>query len=227
MSLEQTKQSLLGQWVSIAPEIRPSAAKNADGSLRPFYLTRDFKYLGEDRFELTIVNNADPYGKAPLARIYLRGHMHWQGDHPIASGAQKVDFTADEDYTVTPLAQRFADLLNKVAGAGYATWEVNVPQTVLGKSFAPFGLVPGHNFMEYDLVYLNRDMLFWRSQHRWTRFRQGRKSSDELADPARPEMSGFRPRAGGCCGLGSGAYRRALLAANPLPVASQTPTSKI
>ncbi len=161
VSLEQAKQSLLGQWVSIAPEIRPSAAKNADGSLRPFYLTRDFRYLGEDRFELTIVNHADPYGKAPLARIYLRGHMHWQGDHPIASGAQKVDFTADEDYTVTPLAQRFADLLNKVAGAGYATWEVNVPQTVFGKSLAPFGLVAGHNFMEYDLVYLNRDMLFW------------------------------------------------------------------
>jgi len=161
MSLEQTKQSLLGQWVSIAPEIRPSAAKNADGSLRPFYLTRDFKYLGKDRFELTIVNSADPYGKAPLARIYLRGHTHWQGDHPIASGAQKVDFAADEDYTVTPLAQGFADVLNKVAGTGYAKWEVNLPQAVFGKTFAPFGLVAGRNFMEYDLVYLSRDMLFW------------------------------------------------------------------
>jgi len=161
MSLEQTKQSLLGQWVSVAPEIRPSAAKNADGSLRPFYLTRDFRYLGEDRFELTIVNHADPYGKAPLARIYLRGHMHWQGDHPIASSAQKVDFVADEDYAVTPLAQGFADVLDKVAGRGYAKWEVNLPQAVFGKTFAPFGLVAGRNFIEYDLVYLSRDMLFW------------------------------------------------------------------
>lgn len=161
MSVEQTKQALRGEWASLAPEVRPSATRNPDGSLRPFYLSRDFKYLGDDRFDLTIVNSADPYGKVPLARIYLRGHMHWKGPHPIASGAQKVDFVADEDYTVTPLVQGFADLLNKVAGAGYARWEVNVPQTIFGKTFAPFGLAPGQNFMEYDLVYLDRDMLFW------------------------------------------------------------------
>ena len=160
-SLEQTKNALRGEWVSVAPEIRPSATKNPDGRLKPFYLTRNFKYLGNDRFELTINNSADPYGKAAVARIYLRGHVHWKGDHPIAAGAQKVDFVADEDYQVTPLAQPFADLLNKVAGDGYAKWEVNVPQTVFGKSFAPFGLVSGRNFMEYDLVYLARDMLFW------------------------------------------------------------------
>jgi hypothetical protein len=46
MSLEQTKDALLGEWVSFAPEIRPSATKNRDGSLKPFYLTRNFKYLG-------------------------------------------------------------------------------------------------------------------------------------------------------------------------------------
>jgi hypothetical protein len=161
MSLDQTKDALRGEWVSIAPEIRPSATKNPDGTLKPFYLTRDFKYLGNDRFELIINNSADPYGKVPVARIYLRGHMRWKGDHPIASGAHKVDFVADEEYQVTALAQPFADLLNKVAGAGYAKWEMGVPQTVFGKSFAPFGLAEGRNFMEYDLVYLVRDMLFW------------------------------------------------------------------
>jgi hypothetical protein len=161
VSVEQTKQALSGEWVSLAPEIRPSATKNPDGSLRPFYLTRLFKYLGDDRFELTITNSADPYAKVPVAKIYLRGHMLWRGDHPIAAGAQKVDFVADEDYQVTPLAQPFADLLNKVAGAGYAKWEVNVPQKVFGKSFAPFGLAEGRNFMEYDLVHLDRGMLFW------------------------------------------------------------------
>lgn len=150
-----------GEWVSIAPEVRPSATKNPDGSIKPLYLSRDFKYLGDDRFELTLVNSADAYGKAPLARIYLRGHMHWMGAHPIAEGAQKVDFVADEDYEVTPLAQPFADVLNRVASTGYAKWEVGAPQKVFGKSFAPFGLVEGRNFMEYDLVYLNRDMLFW------------------------------------------------------------------
>ena len=40
-------------------------------------------------------------------------------------------------------------------------WEVGTPQKIFGKSFAPFGLVEGRHFMEYDLVYLNHDMLFW------------------------------------------------------------------
>ncbi len=161
MTPEQIKQKLLGKWVSIAPEVRPSATKNPDGSLKPFYLTRDFKYLGDDRFELTILNTADPYAKAPVTRIYLRGHMHWKGDHPIAGGAQKVDFVADEAYDVTPLAQAFADILNRVATDGYVKWEIKATQSVFGKTFVPFGLAAGRNFMEYDLVHLDNDMLYW------------------------------------------------------------------
>ena len=155
------KQATLGNWESIAPEVRPSAAKNADGSLKPFYLKRTFKYLPSDRFELEIVNSADPYGAVPLARIKIGGHMVWQGPHPIAAGAQKVDFVADESYEVTPLAAGFADVLNKVASAGYAPWAVNAPQSIFGKTFVPFGLKEGTNFMEYDLVYLRDNLLFW------------------------------------------------------------------
>ena len=155
----KVKQALLGNWESIAPEIRPS--KNPDGSMKPFYLKRAFKYLPADRFELDVVNSADAYGAVPLARIKIIGHMTWQGAHPIASGAQKVNFTADEAYEVTPLVQGFADVLNKVASAGYAPWAVNAPQSIFGKSFVPFGLKEGTNFMEYDLVYLRGDLLFW------------------------------------------------------------------
>jgi hypothetical protein len=155
------KQAMLGNWESIAPEVRPSAAKNADGSLKPFYLKRTFKYLPSDRFELEIVNSADPYGAVPLARIKIVGHMLWQGPHPIAVGAQKVDFVADEAYEVIPLAQGFVDVLNKVASAGYAPWAVNSTQSIYGKTFVPFGLKEGTNFVEYDLVYLRGDLLFW------------------------------------------------------------------
>jgi hypothetical protein len=155
------KEAMLGNWESIAPEVRPSASKNTDGSLKPFYLKRAFKYLPSDRFELEIVNSADPYGALPLARIKIGGHMLWQGPHPIAQGAQKVDFVADESYEVTPLAQGFADVLNKVASDGYGAWAVNTPQSVFGKSFVPFALKEGTNFMEYDLVYLRGDLLFW------------------------------------------------------------------
>jgi hypothetical protein len=155
------KRALLGNWESIAPEVRPSAAKNADGSLKPFYLKRAFKYLPSDLFELDIINSADPNGAVPLARIRIVGHMLWQGAHPIAAGAQKVDFIADEAYEVTPLAQGFADVLNKVAAAGYAPWAINAPQSIFGKTFVPFGLKEGTNFMEYDLVYLREGLLFW------------------------------------------------------------------
>jgi hypothetical protein len=163
MELDVTglKQALLGDWESIAPEVRPSAAKNADGTLKPFYLKRAFKYLPSDRFELEIVNSADPYSAVPLARIRIGGHMLWRGAHPIAPGAQKVDFVADETYEVTPLAQGFADVLNKVAAVGYAPWAVGAPQSIFGKTFAPFGLAEATNFMEYDLVYLRGDLLFW------------------------------------------------------------------
>jgi hypothetical protein len=161
MNLEQTKQALVGEWVSIAPEIRPSASKNPDGTLKPFYLKRDFKYAAGDRFELSIVNSADANGAVPLTRIAIRGHILWRGEHPIAAGAQKVDFIADEGYEVTPMIQGFADLLNKVAGAGFQKWEVNATQSVFGKTFIPFGLAEGQNFMEFDLVYLNHDLLFW------------------------------------------------------------------
>jgi hypothetical protein len=160
---EVFKSALVGEWVSIAPEVRPS--KNPDGTLKSFFLTRDFKYFDGDRFELVVTNFADPYGHTPLAKLAIRGHMFWHGEHPIAAGAQKVDFHADEAYEVTPLHVGFANLLNQVARAGYEEWRVAQMQSIFGKSFAPFALAEGKNFMEYDLVYLAHGMLFWGARH--------------------------------------------------------------
>lgn len=161
MNVDHTKQALVGDWVSIAPEIRPSTLKNADGTLKPFYLKREFRYLAGDRFELTVVNSADANAAVPIAKIFIKGHMIWRGPHPIAAGAQKVDFVADEGYEVTPMVQGFADILNKVASNGYTPWVVNGTQSIFGKTFVPFGVAEGKNFMEFDLVYLSHDMLFW------------------------------------------------------------------
>ncbi|MVM29957.1 hypothetical protein GO755_07935 [Spirosoma sp. HMF4905] len=161
MTVDQIKQSIQGDWVSIAPEIRPSIGKNADGSMKPFYLTRAFTYLAGDKFELVVVNSADAYGKVPLVRITIKGHIVWQGPHPIATGAQKVDFIADETYEVTPLLQGFADAMNQLASKGFAKWEVNTTQSIMGKAFAPFGLEEGQIFSEFDLIYVLNDMLFW------------------------------------------------------------------
>lgn len=112
-----------------------------------------------------VADGSSPNSAVPLARILIKGHMLWRGAHPIAAGAQKVDFVADEAYEVTPLIQGFADLLNQVASQGYAKWELNGTQSVFGKSFAPFGLAAGRHFMEYDLVHLRGDMLFWGARH--------------------------------------------------------------
>jgi len=161
MTTEQTKQFIQGgEWKSITPEIRPSAIKNADGSIKPFYLTRAFKYFPDNKFELTVVNSADAYGKVPLAKMFIKGHMNWKGDHPIADGAQKVDFIADEQYEVTPLLQGFADAMNQFT-KGFNKWEVNQTQNILQKAFAPFGLAEGQIFSECDLIYLFNDLLFW------------------------------------------------------------------
>jgi hypothetical protein len=161
MTVEEIKKTLEGTWVSIAPELRPSSLKNEDGTLKPFYLKRSFNYLAGDKFELEIINSADPYGKLPLSKLLIKGHMVWQGEHPIAKGAQKVDYTADESYEVTPLHQGFVDILNKLAGAEFEKWEVGKTQNILSKAFLPFGLAKGQLFKEYDLIYLYNDMMFW------------------------------------------------------------------
>ena len=162
MNTDQIKEFIQGgEWVSIAPELRPSTIKNPDGSIKPFYLTRAFKYSPNDTFELEIINSADPYGKIPLVKILIKGHIIWQGDHPIAAGAQKVNFIADTTYEVTPLAQGFADAMNQVASKGFNRWELNSMQSVMGKAFAPFGLAEGQTFAEYDLIYIYDNMLFW------------------------------------------------------------------
>jgi hypothetical protein len=162
MTLQDTRQSIQGgEWVSIAPEIRPSISKNADGSMKPFYLKRRFRYLAGDQFELEVVNFGDPFGKVQLVKIDISGRMVWQGEHPIVDGAFKVDFIADRAYEVTPLFQGFADAMNQLAGKGFTKWEVGQTQSIFKKAFVPFGLSEGQTFSEYDLLYLFHDMMFW------------------------------------------------------------------
>jgi hypothetical protein len=160
MTTDQLKNASIGNWQSIAVEVRPSNNKNADGTLKPFFLRRDFALFLEDRFELAVTNYADPFGKMPLAKMFIKGHIQWLGEHPIAVGAQKVDFAADEEYTVTPLLQGFADLLNQYS-KGFNEWTIGETQSIFKKAFAPFGLSEGQVFKEYDLIYVLNDMMFW------------------------------------------------------------------
>src|SRR5258706_13945153 len=83
-TVEQIKTAMAGNWVSLTPEVRPS--KTPDGTLKPFYLKRSFGYQSNDRFELSIMNYADPFGKVAIAQIDIAGHMFWHGHHPVAAG---------------------------------------------------------------------------------------------------------------------------------------------
>jgi hypothetical protein len=161
MTAEETIEFIQGgEWVNIVPEVRPSVTKNAAGDIAPFYLTRIFTYGPGNRFECTVINYADPNAKVPLVKIVIAGHTTWVGEHPIAEGAYKVDYVADEIYEVTPLIQGFADAVNKFSGPGIDKWELNVTQSLLGKGFPAFSLEEGKTYVDYDLVYIFNDMLF-------------------------------------------------------------------
>jgi hypothetical protein len=160
MNLEQVKKASLGNWESIAPELRPGNTKNADGTLKPFYLTRKFTLTDDDTFDLLVTNLADPYGKIPIAKMSIKGHIEWKGAHPIAVDAQKVDFTADIEYSITPMIQAFVDILNKFT-SGFNEWKMGETQNILKKAFPPFGLAEGQLFKEYDLIYIYEEMMFW------------------------------------------------------------------
>ena len=68
---DAVRPAMAGTWVSLAPEIRPS--KNPDGTLKPLYLSRTFTYRVEDRFELAVMNCADPFGK-----VAIEGFARWE-----------------------------------------------------------------------------------------------------------------------------------------------------
>ena len=164
-TLAKLKGSLIGTWVSIDTEVRPSTVRTDYGTIRPFYLTRAFKYYLDDQFELEMITFADPFGQSPISKIYLQGQVLWQGDHPLKPGVQKVQFIVDTEYSLTPLHQGYADTLTQTAGQIFDTWEVNKAQSVLRKPCPPLGLSAGQIFSEYDLIFLSNDFLFWGARH--------------------------------------------------------------
>jgi hypothetical protein len=162
MNIDEIKQQLLkGEWVSIAPEIRPGTVKTAGGDIKPLYCSRRFVYSGIDRFQLDFINYADPYGQVALAEMRIGGHVKYGDPHPISTGAYQVDYVADEGFSITLLNGAFVSALNSIPLAeGIQPWELNVPQDVLSKSVPAFGLKAGEYFIEYDLIYIHNNLLF-------------------------------------------------------------------
>src|SRR5205809_7760001 len=103
MTPEQIKEFIQGgEWVSITPEVRPSANKTPTGEPQPVYCSRIFRYSAPDRFECTFMNYSAPNGRVLLARIASYGQYIWKGEQPIAKGASTLDYVAYHAYEVTP-----------------------------------------------------------------------------------------------------------------------------
>ncbi len=166
MKIEELKNYLQGgQWLSIAPELRPFEDRLGTGKIEPFYVQRNFQYLEEDRFIGTIVSSADPFGKVPLVQFTFKGHIRWGKPHPIADGAFELDYILDEAFEVTPLHSLFADQLNSAPVDGLNQWIVGVTQDIKGKKFPLFGVEEGETVGDYDLIYIFNDLLFMGSKH--------------------------------------------------------------
>ena len=154
-----------GEWVSMTPELRPFEDRTGTGKIAPFYVSRNFKYLLNDRFEGTITSYGDPYGQMALVKFVFKGHTIWGKEHQIAKGAFEIDYILDEAFEVTPLHTIFADNLNQAPTKGLNKWEANVMQDIKGKSFPLFGIVEGQIVGDYDLIYIFNGMLFMGSKH--------------------------------------------------------------
>lgn len=153
------------EWVSITTELRPQEDRTGTGKIQPFYVSRYFKFMEDDKFIGKILSFADPYGKIPLVEFEFRGHVEWKGEHPVAKGAQNIDYVLDEAFIVTPKNPAFADTLNKIPVEGLNKFEANVSQNILKKAFPLFNIKEGQIVKDYDLIFIYNGMLFMGAKH--------------------------------------------------------------
>jgi hypothetical protein len=146
---QETADSPVGRWVSIACELRPG----------PQYLRRDFT-IAEDNWIGDITIYGDPACITPTVLLHIEGPIAFGDAVPVADGAVATDFSGTR-VTFTPLVQDIADFLNSAAPGtcGTDAWEVDVAQDVTPTGgCALFGLeVP---FTEYDITLTRGDYLF-------------------------------------------------------------------
>ena len=165
-TVEEIKNFIKGyEWISISTELRQQEDRTGSGKIQPFYVTRSFKFSEGDKFVGTITSYGDAYGKIPLVKFEFRGHVEWQGEHPVAMGAQKIDYVLDEGFIVTPLNQQFADMLNQIPIPGLNKFQANVAQDILKKQFPLFNIQEGQIVKDYDLIYIFNGMLFMGAKH--------------------------------------------------------------
>ncbi len=164
-TLKEVKSYALGEWESIAVELRPTEDRTGSGKITPTYLKRRFTYRPDDTFVGTITLFADNYGQLPLLEFEFKGQLNWGEEHPIAKGAWKIDYVLNNGFAVTPLNPQAAQMLNAGLPGNMSPFEANSKKDILGKAFPMFNIVEGQIVSDYDLIYFKNGLLFMGAKH--------------------------------------------------------------
>ena len=169
-SLEGLQKRIVGQWTSIACELRPTPNPEG-GAPTPTYLTRDFTYDAEGGFEASITTFLDPACNQPLGTFQFAGEIAWHDANPAVEGAWSQDYILNRSLTLTPRHPAFAERLNSLpAGAcGEGPYDVDVAVDILGLPCVLVTILEGNDFViDHDLLYVPSDtpsMLFMGGKH--------------------------------------------------------------
>ncbi len=163
-------EAIAGTWVSVGCELRPQPAASPDepgaSAPTPQYLSRRFRYDGL-AFDGVITTYADVDCTVPVVDLIFAGRLERGGDHPVAEGAESVDYILDERFAIKPREQTLVEQLNGLpeGSCGTTAWQVDVTQEVQESGCGAFGIEPGQVLVDYDLLYLFDDMLFFGAKH--------------------------------------------------------------
>ncbi|MEM7268421.1 MAG: hypothetical protein AAF401_04105 [Pseudomonadota bacterium] len=171
-SLEGLKSRIVGQWTSIACELRPGPnQQNPDGKPVPTYLTRDFTYDAIGGFTGDITIYADPACAAPLATYSFAGVIVWHGPNPAAPGAFSQDYVLNRKLQITVVAPPMAAQLNALpeGACGEGPFVVGEAKDILGQPCILLRSIEGSAFViDHDLLYVREDapnLLFMGGKH--------------------------------------------------------------
>ena len=169
ISQKRVSKHIKGKWVSISCELRPQENRGDGGTVKPFWLKREFTFDGKDGFKGIIKGYADPHCTLPIQDFEFDGHLIWRGPHPVAKEAQSVDYELSKDFAIIPRSQAAVDQMNSLpnGACGDKKFELNLKQSIFKKPCTLFNIKAGEIVKDHDLIYLYgyNNLLFMGAKH--------------------------------------------------------------
>lgn len=149
-----------GSWRSMSCELRPTA--QGDGTVGEWWLTREISF-DDGIISADFTTYAGPGCTFPLQLLSFSGAVDVLGASDVAHGAYEADLTIDRYVRITPLAEDFAAFLNSggTGPCGAEAWSVGETQDILETGCAMIGVAPGEVTVEYEILAVIGDQLFF------------------------------------------------------------------